>query len=50
MEKKTKPNESISGTIVLTEYASGEDAKETALEKLKRLILNDPELTKSKAS
>ena len=42
--------ESASGTVVLTEYASGKEAKETALDKLKRLILNDPDLTNSKAS
>lgn len=50
MEKKNIPKDSASGTIVLTEYASGKEAKETALDKLKRLILNDPDLTNSKAS
>lgn len=38
------------GTIYLVEYATGENAKETAVEKVKRLIMNERITFTDKAS
>jgi hypothetical protein len=46
MEKKIKPIRLSIGwkddTIYVIEYATSENAKETAYEKIKRLIMNEP--------
>lgn len=38
------------GTIYIVEYESSEKAKETALEKVKRLIMNEPVPSDKQAS
>lgn len=46
MAKKIKPVRISAGwqdnTIYIIEYATSENAKETAYEKIKRLIMNEP--------
>lgn len=52
--KEIKPIRVSSGwqdsTIYIIEYAAGKNAKETAYEKIKRLIMNEPITIKKDAS
>lgn len=54
MEKAVKPIRISAGwqdnTIYIVEYATSDSAKETAYEKIKRLIMNDPITSQKQAS
>ena len=54
MDKQIKPIRISAGlmdnTIYVIEYATGENAKETAYEKIKRLIMNEPITLETQAS
>ncbi|WP_315507593.1 hypothetical protein [Pyramidobacter piscolens] len=54
MAKGIKPVRISAGwqdsTIYIIEYATSENAKETAYEKIKRLIMNEPITSEKKAS
>lgn len=54
MDKKMKPIRLSVGwrddTIYVIEYATSENAKETAYEKIKRLIMNEPITSQKQAS
>lgn len=54
MEKAVKPIRVSAGwqdnTIYIVEYATSDSAKETAYEKIKRLIMNEPITSQKQAS
>lgn len=54
MDKEVKPIRISAGwkdsTIYIIEYATSENAKETAYEKIKRLIMNEPITLEKQAS
>lgn len=54
MEKAVKPIRVTAGlqdnTIYIIEYATSDNAKETAYEKVKRMIMNEPITSQGQAS